>query len=92
MAFSWDPAKRDRILADRGLDFADAGDVFAGPLIEAVDDRFDYGEERLVTVDFLDERMVVIIWTWRGDARHIISIRKANEREQRRYGKQLGRP
>ena len=92
MALTYDPAKRNVTLVERGLDFADAGQVFAGELIEEVDGRSDYGEERLVTVGFLGTRMVVVVWTWRGDDRHVISMRKANEREQRRYGKQLGRP
>ena len=92
MPISYDPAKRDRTLAERGLDFADAEQVFAGPLVEDVDDRMDYGEERLVTVGYLAERMVVVVWTWRGMQRHIISMRKANEREQREHREQLGRP
>lgn len=87
----FDPVKRAVTLAERGLDFADAGQVFEGELIEEVDGRFDYGEERLITVGFLDGTMVVVVWTWRGDARRIISMRQANERERRRYGKQLGR-
>ena len=91
MAISFDPAKRLATLEARGLDFRDADKVFAGPLIEGPDDRFDYGEDRIVTVGFLDRRMVVLVWTWRGPDRHIISMRKANEREQQRYGAQLGR-
>ena len=91
MAISFDPAKRAATLAARGLDFADAGEVFAGELVEEVDARFDYGEERIITVGFLGGRMVVVVWTWRGDVRHVISMRKANEREQLRYGRQLGR-
>lgn len=90
MAISYDPAKRDEALAERGLDFADAEAVFAGLLIENPDTRFDYGEERIITVGFLAERMVVVVWTPRGEDRHIISMRKANKREQRRYGKQMG--
>jgi uncharacterized DUF497 family protein len=46
---------------------------------------------RMITVGHLGNRMVVIVWTERGGARHIISMRKANGREQKRYGKQLGR-
>jgi uncharacterized DUF497 family protein len=90
MAISYDPAKRDETLAARGLDFADAETVFAGLLTESPDDRSDYGEERIVTVGYLGERMVVVVWTPRGEDRHIISMRKANKREQRRYGKQMG--
>lgn len=85
MAISYDPAKRDETLAERRLDFADAEHVLDGRKYQFVDDRFDYGEERITTVGFLDERMVVVVWTRRGEERHIISMRKANEREQRRY-------
>jgi len=90
MAISYDPAKRDETLEERGLDFADAEKVFDSLLIENPDDRFDYGEERFITVGFLGERMVVLVWTPRGEDRHVISMRKANAREQRRYGKQMG--
>lgn len=90
MGVTFDEAKRSRTLAERGLDFAEATQVFAGLLIEFPDLRQEYGEERLVTVGFLDARMVMVVWTWRGANRHIISMRKANRREQRRYGEQLG--
>jgi len=90
MAIVFDPAKREATLARRGLDFADAGEVFASLLVENPDDRFDYGEPRFVTVGLLAGRMVVVVWTPRGEDRHVISMRKANEREQRRYGRQMG--
>lgn len=90
MRISFDPAKREQTLTERGLDFADAELVFANLLVENPDDRFDYGEERFITVGLLGNRMVVVVWTPRGDDRHVISMRKANEREQRRYGKQMG--
>ena len=89
MAISYDPAKRDRTLAERGLDFADAAAVIDGAVWEFIDDRTDYGEVRVTTIGFLRERMVVVVWTQRDEDRHIISMRKANEREQRRYAKYL---
>ncbi|HEX5231025.1 MAG TPA: BrnT family toxin [Bradyrhizobium sp.] len=92
MAITFDPVKRDHTLAERGLDFADAQQVFAGPLVENPDDRFDYGEERFITVGYLNGRMVVVVWTSRGEDRHIISMRKANDRERRKYQEQLGGP
>ena len=49
-----------------------------------------YGEQRFVTVGLLDERMVVMVWTPRGEVRRIISMRKANEREQTRYSARFG--
>ena len=77
--------KRDWTLINRGLDFLDVPKVFAGPQFQFEDSRADYGESRIVTVGLLGGRMLILIWTARGDARHIISMRKANEKEQRRY-------
>ena len=90
MQITFDPAKREATLRDRGLDFAEAAVVFAGRIIEGPDERFDYGETRIITVGFLRERMVIVVWTARGDARHIISMRKANDREKARFGQRLG--
>ena len=42
-------------------------------------------ETRLITIGFLGERMVVMVWTPRGDTAHVISMRKANDREQKAY-------
>ena len=58
MKISFDPVKRAETLAKRGLDMADAGLVFAGPTLTVVDDRKEYGEQRLVTVGRLRGRMV----------------------------------
>jgi uncharacterized DUF497 family protein len=85
MAITFDPAKRDKTLAERGLDFADATTVFAGRVLQFEDNRQDYGEVRLVSVGELAGRMIVVVWTPRGADRHIISMRKANDREQKRY-------
>ncbi len=90
MAITFDPAKRDRTLAERGLDFADAGIVLDGVKYQFADERDDYGEDRIVTIGVLRGRMTVVVWTRRGDDQHIISMRKANEREQQRYGDRLG--
>jgi uncharacterized protein len=77
-------------LLHRGLDMADLGDVWEGPCITVTDFRQDYGEERFITMGLLSARMVVLVWTWRGEARRIISMRKANEREQSLYASRLG--
>ena len=86
---TFDPNKRDWTLRERGLKFEDAAEVFDGVTIDDPDLRFDYGEERIITIGHLRDRMVVIVWTARGLARHVISMRKANEREQRLYGDRL---
>ena len=85
MQIDFDDAKRNWTLQERGLDFSRAAEVFAGHHFTAEDAREEYGEPRFVTVGLLDGRMVVMVWTPRGEVRRIISMRKANEREQARY-------
>lgn len=85
MRITFDPAKRARTLQDRGLDFADADLVFSGATLTFRDERADYGEDRFVTVGELEGRMVIVVWTPAEDDRRVISMRKANEREQARY-------
>ena len=70
---------------------ADAGAVYEADHITFADIRFDYGEQRFVTIGFLDGRMVILAWTLRGETRRIISMRKANEREKKKYGPRLDR-
>ena len=65
---------------------ARAADVFAGATLTVEYDRQDYGEVRYITIDLLDEAVVVLVWTRRDDAQRIISMRRANERERRLYG------
>lgn len=89
MDISYDPAKRERTLAERGLDFEDAPIVFSGVTFEAEDRRKEYGETRIICFGQLAGRMVVIGYTPRGAIRHIFSMRKANEREQARIGPYL---
>jgi uncharacterized DUF497 family protein len=86
----WDEAKNRSNLVKHGLDFGDAEKVFAGPCITFVDDRFEYGEERLITLGLLAGRVVLIAHAPRGERTRIISMRKANRREQKIYQKRLG--
>jgi uncharacterized DUF497 family protein len=95
MRITFDPAKRERTLRERNLDFRDAPKVFAGLRFTFEDTRFEYPERRYVTVGLLDGRMVILVWTpdeeiEGGECRHVISMRKANGREQARYLQRLG--
>ena len=89
MPITYDPNRRRATLLERHLDFDRAAEVFEGGVLNWPDERFDYGERRIVTVGFLDDRMVVVVWTPRGDDRHIMSMRKANVREQAQLGKRF---
>jgi uncharacterized protein len=86
---TFDPAKRESALRERGLDFLDADQVFDGLKLEFPDDRRDYGELRMMTVGYLRRRMVIVCWTPRGYARHVFSMRKANDREKAKYGAEI---
>ena len=82
MRITFDQAKRDLTLRHRGLDFARAGEVLAGRTATIVDDRFDYGETRYICAGHLDGRLVAMVWTQRGEARHIISMRHCHAQEE----------
>lgn len=86
---TWDETKREATLRERGIDFADAAIVFAGPTVEYEDIRRDYGEHRTICFGFLAGRLMAVGYVQRGDLRRIFSMRKANEREIERFAKQL---
>jgi uncharacterized protein len=81
---SYDPAKRAANLAKHVLDFEDAAEVFAGFTWTDLDERQDYGEDRYITAGFLRGRMVVLVWTPKGDTWRIISMRYCHADEQAR--------
>lgn len=89
MKITYDPSKREKTLKERGLDFIDASLVFKGAVFEFEDIREDYQEKRIITVGHLDGRMVIVGYVKRGNTRHIFSMRKANEREIKRYQEQF---
>jgi uncharacterized DUF497 family protein len=89
MRITYDPAKRGWTLNERGLDFEETPEFFEGQTIDIPDVRQNYGETRIKSVGHLRGRMMIVVWTPRNDARHIISMRKANDREKARYGQQL---
>ena len=82
MRFSWHESKRQITLNKRGLDFAQAEQVFTGPTFTFEDNRQDYGEQRWVTLGLLGEKVVVIVHTESEDEIRIISMREATKNEQ----------
>lgn len=86
MRFTWDAAKNERNIRERGLDFAHAVPMWDAPMLAWVDTRRDYGEMREVALGLLEGRVMAVGWVRRGpDHIHIFSFRKANARETRRY-------
>ena len=86
MQFEFDADKQPLNLHKHGIDLRDAAYVFLDThRLDAADERKDYGEERRVVVATVEDRVLVVVYTRRADAIRLISARKANEREQKRY-------
>ena len=89
MPAEWDEEKSRANLEKHGFSFDDAGQVLAGDTITIPDERYDYGEDRLITLGRLAGRVVVVVHVARRENTRIISMRKANAREQEIYQKRL---
>ena len=89
MPFEWDPGKAEANRRKHGVDFADAVGVFEDPYALSRPDPFP-AEERVATLgrDFLD-RLIVVVWTFRGAAIRLISARRARPRERRHYAEDI---
>jgi len=85
-AFEWDETKAAANDADHGVSFETAKRVFADPFaIERLDDREDYGEDRFIILGMVDDRLLFVAYTLRGDKIRIISARGAEPYEKRQY-------
>jgi uncharacterized DUF497 family protein len=89
MRFTWSDAKRKLNIEQHGLDLVDAPRVFEGPTFTYEDDRFDYSEQRFVTLGILDEFVVSIVHTETSRVIRIISLRKATKHEQAIFFKNI---
>jgi uncharacterized protein len=89
MGFDWDETKRLANLRKYGIDFTDIPVVFEGGTVTVEDDRFAYGEQRLITFGLLQGRVIAIVLTEQDETIRIISARKATRNEERAYFEQL---
>ena len=85
MNFEWDNDKQQSNLQKHGVDFLDAVRVYSNPVLEWIDARKDYSEERIMTVGFDEEDYFVVVSTWRGEKRRVISAWKAGTDEKEKY-------
>ena len=85
MEFAWDEKKRRANIFQHGFDFVDAAEVFEGIIFTFEDDRFDYGEERFITLGLLKGTIVAIAHTEKNNEIRIISMRKGTRHEQEIY-------
>ena len=84
MEFEWDELKSEACLLERGFDFA-AHAFFDSNRLIREDRRYSYGEIRYQLMGRIDGRLFVVIYTLRHDVIRIISARKANHREEKKY-------
>ena len=89
MKYVFDPAKDKVNRTKHGVPLALAEVLFAGPHLSMADDRFDYGEIREVAFGRINDRLFVCVYADRHGERRVISLRKANKREVKRYGENL---
>ena len=85
MLVTFDPPKNARNIAERGIPFRLALRLDWSTALVAADLRNDYGEQRLQAVGYIGDRLHVLLFTPRVPAVHVISLRKANDREVARY-------
>lgn len=85
MRFEWDEKKRLMNIIRHGIDFRDATLVFESETYTVVDDRFDYGEVRLLTLGIVNGRILAVTHLEDDDLIRIISVRKAERYEQETY-------
>jgi uncharacterized DUF497 family protein len=86
MDYQWDPEKAASNLGKHGIDFADAVGVLEDEWALTIKDEVVEGEQRFATLgtDFL-ERVLVVVYTFRGGIIRLISARRATRRERRAY-------
>jgi hypothetical protein len=89
MLFEWDEAKRRSNIQKHGIDFVGIESVFVGTTVTILDDRFDYGESRFITLGLLSGCVVVIAHTETSEVIRIISVRKATKNEETSYFKEI---
>ena len=85
---TYDQAKNSRNIVERGLSFDVVPDLEWNEALIIEDCRQDYGERRFRVFGPIGERLYAVVVTFRGDAVQVISFRKANAREVKRYGDQ----
>lgn len=85
MPISFDPRKNERNIAARGISFELADEFEWDGALVVEDTRKDYGERRFQALGLIAGRLHALVFTPRSGAVHVISLRKANRREVKRF-------
>ena len=92
MRYTWSESKNSRNLRVHGVGFEDAARVFEGPTLERVDDRYDYGKERIYAIGVVNGLEITVIYVdFDGGERRIISAWRSEPQERREYWKSIKR-
>ncbi len=90
MRFEWDEEKNAVNIYNHKIGFADVPPIFNNPMLVELDEREDYGEDRWIGIGILRNIVAVVVFTEpRQDTIRIISARKANKHERKRYEQAL---
>lgn len=89
MRFEWDETKRRSNIQRHGIDFSDMATVFVGETATVLDDRYDYGETRFLTLGLLRGKVIAVSHTDTDKVIRIISARRALRDEEITYFKQI---
>ncbi len=90
MRFEWDEAKNLENVRNHEIDFVDIPEMFKGSMLIELDERFDYDEDRWIGIGFLGNGIAIVVWTERrSDVIRVISARRANRHERKRFEQYL---
>ena len=90
MRYTWNETKNRRNLKVHGVEFEDAARIFEGPTLERVDDRYDYGEERMYAIGVVNGMEITVIYAdLDAGERRIISAWRSEPHERRAYWKSV---
>jgi uncharacterized DUF497 family protein len=84
---TYDPAKNERNIRERGLSFERAAEFDFSTAVYFVDARREYGEQRIVAYGYLDRRLHSLCFIDIAEGIRVISFRRASRKEARRYGR-----
>ena len=85
MQFEWDEKKNEKLKADRGLSFEDARQVWDDPDRIVIPSSQETDEPRFLTIGKIGTKIHAVIFTIRGSATRLISVRRAHPNEEKRY-------
>jgi uncharacterized DUF497 family protein len=85
LEFEWDDRKRTKLIEERDLDILHAALIFENDVLTRVDDRQDYGEERLISLGLVDGEVFTVVHTERNDVRRLITAWKGGRNDFKRY-------